>query len=281
MNPQTILPGSEAWPSRVDALAKPPKELVVVGRIPAGPRVAIVGTRRADRAALAFTETLAKDLARLGVCIVSGGAFGVDAAAHRGALAEGSTVAVLAGDIHNPAPRAHAALFEAVPQRGAIVSEHEGGIERATDFLKRNRLIAALADATIVVQAPARSGALSTARHCLRLNRPLLVVPAAPWDPRGKGNLGLLDKGLVCRGVKDVAEVLRLRIPRRRQRARKSALPQELATVREVLSNEPRHVDELARALDRDVALLQQQLLALVLRGEAVCEDGRWLAASR
>jgi DNA processing protein len=141
--------------------------------------VAIVGSRAATAYGSYVAAELAASVAARGLAVVSGGAFGVDAAAHRGALsADGVTVAVLAGGVDVPYPVAHTELFDAVAAQGVLVSEWPPGrpVSRLR-FLVRNRVIAALATGTVVVEAAERSGALNTARHARDLNRRLMAVP--------------------------------------------------------------------------------------------------------
>ena len=141
--------------------------------------VALVGAR----AATAYGEHCASDfgygLARAGVTVVSGGAFGIDACAHRGALAaDGATVLVSAGGLDRPYPSAHRNLFDRIRETGLLVSESPpGAAPQKHRFLSRNRVIAALSSATVVIEAAPRSGALNTAAHCTVLGRPLLAVP--------------------------------------------------------------------------------------------------------
>lgn len=183
--------------------------LRVAGRWPppAGLRVGIVGTRHADPDALEFTSQLAGDLSATGAVVISGGARGIDTAAHHGALSMGGvTLAVLATGFARAYPPENARLFEEVARCGALLSEaQDGWAPRAGLFLQRNRLIAALSDVLVVVQAPARSGALSTARSAQALGRPVFAVPDAPWRPRAVGCLGLLSAGCgICTSARDI-----------------------------------------------------------------------------
>jgi DNA processing protein len=149
--------------------------------------LATLGVRSAGivgaRAATAYGERVAADLAfglaARDFAVVSGGAFGIDAAAHRGALgAGGVTYLVSAGGLDTPYPPANTRLFERCAESGLLIAESPpGAAPRRRRFLTRNRLIAALSSGTVVVEASARSGAINTARHCLRLDRPLMVVP--------------------------------------------------------------------------------------------------------
>ena len=141
--------------------------------------VAVVGSRAATAYGSYVAAEFAASLAARGLAVVSGGAFGIDAAAHRGALgADGVTVAVLACGVDVPYPTAHAELFDAIAAEGVLASEWPPGqhVSRLR-FLVRNRVIAALATGTLVVEAAQRSGALNTARHARDLHRRLMAVP--------------------------------------------------------------------------------------------------------
>ncbi|MEM7448002.1 MAG: DNA-processing protein DprA [Myxococcota bacterium] len=211
--------GNELWPTGLSALRRPPRELRVLGSIADSlgqRRVAIVGTRRADVSALDFAESLSRDLASLDACVVSGGALGIDAAAHRGALsAGGATWAVLPTGFAPCYPAQNQALFRRIQTSGALISELEdGAVPRPSRFIERNRLIAAFSHALVVVQAPLRSGALSTARVAMRLGVPVLAVPASPWDPRGAGGLALLGKGAKpCLGPRSITDTFTEPLP--------------------------------------------------------------------
>ena len=191
----------------------PPKALFVRGKIPSVKRsVGIVGSRAADGEALSFAFELARALAEQGCTIVSGGALGVDSAAHRGALAAGApTLALLATGLVSSYPPQNESLFERIAEQGALASEVEGEVTPLpARFIQRNRLIAALSRVVVVVQAPSRSGALSTASEGRKLRRPLLVVPDAPWRLQGQGGLRILKAAHagLCLGPKDVLNAL-------------------------------------------------------------------------
>ncbi len=151
--------------------------------------VAIVGTRKDHPLAAEFAHDLARELASRGVVIVSGGALGIDTAAHEGALdVGGDTIAVFAGGVDVDYPHDNRRLFSMIRERGAIVS----GQPRGTPpidwmFLHRNALIAALADHVVLVAAPLKSGARSTVSQARKLGREIWVVPGAPWDEASAG----------------------------------------------------------------------------------------------
>ncbi|MFI2752760.1 DNA-processing protein DprA [Cellulomonas sp. P22] len=177
--------------------------------------VALVGSRASTAYGERVATDLAEGLAARGVGVVSGGAYGIDAAAHRGALAVGGcTVVLLAGGVDRPYPQGNARLVEhALASGGAAVSEvPPGAVPLRSRFLQRNRLIAALGSATVVVEAAWRSGALSTAHHAAALLRPLGAVPGPVTSVASAGCHRLLREGAaVC--VTDTAEVLELLAP--------------------------------------------------------------------
>jgi DNA processing protein len=287
----TLRPDDRAWPARLNDLALgAPAELRVLGRLPAlEGAIAIVGTRFADDDAMEFTRSLAADLTVAGRTIVSGGARGIDAAAHLGALdAGGPTLAVLASGFDPPYPLEHAELFQTIAGSGALACEHvDGTPPHGGRFLERNRLIAALASAVVVVQAPVRSGALSTAAIANKLKRPVFTVPYPPWSARGSGCLGLLRRGAqICTSARDV-----LSVPAHRTEAGVVLAPaleekaddfedldEHSRAVLRVLSRRPRHPDELASSLRLPILKVQQCLGQLALLGLAAARnDGRYV----
>jgi len=215
-----LLPGEPGWPFGAVPPDPPCAWLFAAGPdLPSVDRsVALVGGRRASRLRQAAARSLAAGLARAGWCVVSGGAVGVDAAAHQGALdAEGRTVVVLGCGHDVPYPRANTALFCQVRAAGGtLLSEHPPGVRPfAANFLPRNRLIAALGVAVVVIGATSESGSLSTARAAgSRGGGLVLAVPGAPWDPGAAGCNDLIrDGATLVRGLGDVLEALRLATP--------------------------------------------------------------------
>jgi DNA processing protein len=183
---------SPDYPAALRELRAPPDPLWVRGDLPRARGVAIVGMRKCSEEAAAYTRDLARRLTEHGVVVWSGGAKGIDAAAHQGALeAGGITVAVVATGLEECYPPEHASLYERIIRAGGAIVSAFGPTEKANRgaFHYRNGVLSALTEATVIVQARIISGARSTAAHARRLQRPLFVVPAAPWDDRGKGNL--------------------------------------------------------------------------------------------
>jgi DNA processing protein len=171
------------YPLQLGCLPAPPKSLWVVGRLPRpGERlVAIVGARAATAAGCERARAMAADLGRGGAAIVSGGAFGIDAAAHEGALVAGAvTFAVLGCGTDIAYPDRHRGLFARIAKSGGLLSEYPPGTKpRAGQFPARNRIIAGLCEAVVVAEAAMRSGALITARLGRALGRILLAVPGS------------------------------------------------------------------------------------------------------
>jgi DNA processing protein len=211
-------PGDAAYPSALADCPDPPRTLWVRGdlEILQRPTVAIVGTRRATAYAERVTRQLASTFARAGACIISGLARGVDAAAHRGALeVGGATVAVLGTGLDVCYPKGHAAMQRDIGERGLLLSElaPDDAAHRGS-FPKRNRIIAALARATIVVEAGVKSGALITATHALEMNRTVAAVPGPIDVPQAQGSNELLrDGAAVIASMADALALLGLTAP--------------------------------------------------------------------
>jgi DNA processing protein len=206
---------SPDYPALLARIAHPPACLWLRGdpRAPAGPCVAIVGSRAASPYGLQVAERLAADLARAGVTVVSGLARGVDSAAHRGALTTGRTVAILGSGVDVIYPAEHDALADRILRHGgAILSElPPGSPPRRGHFPRRNRLISGLSLAVVVIEASARSGSLQTARFALEQGRDVLAVPGSIVGERFRGSHALLRDGAkLVESASDILEELRL-----------------------------------------------------------------------
>lgn len=173
------------YPVRLRELAGPPDALWVRGALVDGPSVAIVGTRAPSREGEAYARELAATLARRGVTVWSGGALGIDRAAHEGALvAGGRTVLVAGGGLDARYPADVGGLYARVARAGALVGiVPDGAPPQRWVFLARNGVLAAMTDATVIVECPLRSGARSTGAAARRLGRPLWVAAQPPWSP--------------------------------------------------------------------------------------------------
>ena len=186
-----ITPEDLSWPTRVNQLAIPPLGLIVKGDISIlnNPSLAIVGTRNPTPYGVRLAGDFAAGFVDREWDIISGGAYGIDTAAHRGALvAEGRTIAVIASGIDVQYPAGNARLFDEICENGAIISEVMPGVTAMPHrFLIRNRLIAALSLSTLVVEAAFRSGSLRTARDAAGLMRPVMAIPGPISSPSSEG----------------------------------------------------------------------------------------------
>ena len=203
--------GEPEYPALLRRTASAPPVIAVRGNFASLKRskIAIVGARNASAAGLAFTAQLARGIARSGHVIVSGLARGIDARAHQAAIETG-TIAVLAGGLGNIYPAEHEALLERLLEHGAAISEMPFGWEaRGRDFPRRNRIVAGLCRAVVVVEAARRSGSLITARFAAEAGREIFAVPGSPLDPRAEGANDLLRDGATfCTKAEDVTSAL-------------------------------------------------------------------------
>lgn len=202
-----IVLGDAAYPSALAALNAPAPVLWARGRtdLLGHEAVAVVGARVASAAGRRFAQGLAAELGTAGFVVVSGMARGIDAAAHQGALASG-TVAVLGGGVDDIYPPDNAELYARLIEDGCVLSESPVGARaQARDFPRRNRIIAGLSRAVVVVEAEQRSGSLITARLAAEQGREVLAVPGSPLDPRCAGTNDLIRQGAaLCGGLEDV-----------------------------------------------------------------------------
>ena len=267
------------YPPGLRHLSPPPPVLYIRGELPAGPpAIAIVGSRRADAYGREAADLFSRGLAAAGVTVVSGFAQGIDAAAHRGALAapDGRTVAVLGCGLGVDYPRGHARLADEIAARGAQVSEFPCGlIPRAWHFPLRNRSLAALTQGTLVVQAALRSGSLITARHALDLGREVWAVPGRIFDESSLGANALIREGAHL--AQHPADLLEFLVPR--ALAGQLPLPVPAATgpepppgfpgqvFAEIPPGSPRVAEEIAIRLDVTVDKVLAALLELELGG--------------
>lgn len=269
---EALAVGAPSYPTRLLDLAPPPPVVYLRGRIAAGSALAIVGTRRATGAACARAAELAAGLVRAGYAVVSGGAYGVDAAAHLGALDSGGmTTVVFGGGLDRPYPERHIALFERAARQGAVLTPFRPGTPPLRGgFLARNRIIAALSEAVIVVEAGWRSGARSTALAARALGRVVFAMPGSP----GTGRLlaeGALEVGSAEEALGALSGCSRSAV------ARPAVLrcAPEREAILEALAAAPQSPAEtIARRAGVHPAQALAELMALVLEGRVVQQPG-------
>ncbi len=281
-----IGPDDAAYPTLLREMYEPPRFLAVDGSLddPPEKRVAIVGSRTTDRRARDAAADIAGALAARGYCVVSGLARGVDSAAHEGALAGGGrTIAVLGTGLDIVYPEENVALARRIARQGALVSSFPPGARpHRHHFPIRNKTIAGLCRAVLVVQASEKSGALITARYALHANREVFAMPGPVGDPRYVGSNRLLRDGAhLCLDLGDlvgelegVAAALAIWTAAESGRAGGSgatdgALPLtgDEQAVLDHLASDPTHVDEIARDLDLPPGALLSLLLTMEIKG--------------
>lgn len=262
-----LVPGDPAWPAGLDDLAHvepvsgmtgAPLGLWIRGNVDiwtVRPTVALVGSRASTPYGERIAADFAATLAERGVCVGSGAAYGIDAAAHRGALSSGGpTWAALAGGVDEPYPRLNAALIEHIADQGALVSEYPLG-EHPTRprFLARNRLIAALAQAVVIVEAGVRSGARNSGSWATALARPLLAVPGPITSATAQTPHRLIRSGeaVLASSVDDILEAVTPLGTVHDARPRREQLidglaPDERAVYEALPARGRRRVDEIA-----------------------------------
>jgi DNA processing protein len=270
------------YPVLLAAIHDPPSEVFVRGSGELAdlsrPAVAIVGARACSAYGRSVARSLARELAAAGVVVVSGMARGIDGDAHRGALdAGGITVAVLGCGVDRDYPAAHAELARRICERGLVVSEYEPGIEPAPwRFPARNRIIAGLCQATVVVEARERSGALITADFALEEGRDVLAVPGEITSALSGGTNALLRLGAVpvtC--ARDILEVFGFSPMVRKEAAVGPAAQELLSRLRDGALT----VDELVRSAGIDPARVSAALVELELANLIALEDGVYRAS--
>ena len=276
--------GDPRYPEPLASLDDAPPLLLLKGRIEAlaVPLIAIVGARNATANGRKFAKTLAADLAKAGVAVISGMARGIDGAAHDGALTAGSTVAVLAGGADVIYPPEHRELYGRIAEAGAVVSEMPPGTEpQAALFPRRNRIISGASRGVVVVEATLRSGSLITARFAAEQGRDVFAVPGSPLDPRAQGPNGLIrDGATLIQSADDVLSSLQfLRVlpvnfssppppsPEPIENTSINIAPDHRQRVEAALSPTPVAVDELIRQCQVSAAVLATILLELELAG--------------
>lgn len=292
MSARLIASSEPDYPPLLAQLDAPPPLLAIRGdpNWLKRPTIALVGSREGSGAALMFAERLAADLGAAGYTIVSGLARGVDAAAHKGALATG-TVAVLAGGLDHPYPPQNLKLHEAICEQGAVVAEAPlGTIARARDFPRRNAIISGVSRAVIVIEAALRSGSLITARAAADQGRDVMAAPGSPLDARARGSNALIKQGAtLIENAEDVIAALGESAPPLRPLSAgplfdviETAPPSTKLQkqILDLLSPTPIHVNDIARLTEAPAGAVAAALTELELNGRAASLPGGYAASS-
>jgi DNA processing protein len=286
------------YPALLRNSASPPAALYLAGDASLlwRAQLAVVGSRRPSAAGREHAHAFANACASAGAVVTSGLACGVDAAAHLGALEHGTTIAVLGNGIERCYPRSHRALLERIANEGVVVSEHPPETpSRKQHFPSRNRLIAGLSLATLVVEAALPSGALITARRAADAGREVFALPGSIHNPMARGCHQLIREGAAL--VETPEEVLSLLAPLAQSSREflRGALPADAAAMaksallnggetetgdrREILramSHDPVNIDQLCQRTGLTVGPLSAMLVSLELEGKITAEHGRY-----
>lgn len=293
-----LVHGEDAYPAALLDIPDAPPILWALGDVSLlnRPAIGMVGARNASSLGVRMARRLALGLSEAGFTVVSGLARGIDTAAHEAALeADGRTIAVMAGGIDVIYPPENAALAAAIDANGCRISEHPPGLQpQARHFPLRNRIVAGLARAVIVVEAAAKSGSLITTRAALDYGRDVMAVPGHPFDARASGcNMLIRDGAVLVRGTSDVLEALGSPTTTRPEpEVRLVPLPgpkegqqrplKEVALLHSMILNRlgpsPLAEDQLMRDLNVTSAQLAPELLMLELDGRIARQPGGLLS---
>ncbi len=285
---QFLLPSDDAFPARLRQIPSPPAALFVRGApLEDTLAVAIVGTRKKTPYGERCATFFASELAHIGATIVSGLALGLDGVAHRATIeASGTTIAVVPGGIDDRSivPQSHLPLAKRIlDTRGTLCSERAPGATTFPfDYLHRNRLIAGLADAVIVVEGDHDSGALVTARHALEQGKEVLAIPGSIWSTASRGTNALIRDGAVlCATMDDALNALKLRDPHRAREAARTreilpASPEEAEVL--ALLDTPTLLDDLVRKSKKSPGVISGIVSVLEMKGRVIAVGPRTYA---
>lgn len=273
MKINSILPEKHQFLQIISTIAHVPERLYILGALPETrvPTVAIVGSRKPTSYGKEVTYQLAYELAKKGVVIISGLAYGVDAIAHRAALdAGGTTIAILANGLDTIYPSAHAGLAKQIlAQGGAIISEYEPAVgARDFQFLARNRIVSGLADAVIVTEAAARSGTLATINHALDQNKEVFAVPGNITSPLSVGCNNVIKQGAhPITSANDLLEIIAPHLLEPQTTLALGSNPQEI-TIIKLLQQGVRAGEQLQQQSGIPAAEFSQTLSMLEINGD-------------
>lgn len=270
-----IVPDDPCYPSQLLLMNDQPLGLYVIGRLPDNvyPMVSIVGSRRISDYGAAVCNKIAGELAKAGVSIVSGMAMGIDAVAHKSAIdAGGTTVAVMGTGADVCYPAVNTNLYNEIKNRGCIISEYPLGTRPyKANFPYRNRIIACISRATLVIEAAEKSGSLITANKAIENGRIVMAVPGNITSSLSKGCNGLIRKGCVpITKTEDVMEELGIKMSERElKNSEKELIPlaKDEKMLYDCISYEPITADELTEKLNMDAGEVACLLTMLELKG--------------
>ena len=276
---QEILAMEEEFPDRLREIPDSPKCIYLIGRLPKKeePTVGIIGARNGTDYGKRVALSLARELAAYGIGIVSGMAYGIDSAAHKGALeGGGKTYAVLGSGADVCYPAVNQRLYEEIKERGGVISEYTPGSPPLPHhFVERNRLIAGLSDVLIVVEARERSGTFITVDRALEQGKQVFAVPGRISDALSKGcNKLLMDGAGICLSKDDILHCFSIEV--KEEKESKKFLNEEEKKVYQALNIDEKHIDRLAKELNMPVKKLYPILIGLELSGYCESKGNRY-----
>ena len=274
-----ILALESAFPERLREIPDSPSCIYCKGRLPEKDEhtVGIIGARDGTDYGKAVARKLAGELSEYGISIISGMAYGIDSAAHLGALdAKGRTYAILGCGVNICYPSVNYRLYQKIMENGGVISEYAPGAPPLPHhFVERNRLIAGLADILLVVEAKEKSGTFITVDRALEQGKQVFAVPGRITDPLSKGCNKLIREGAaVCLSKEDILECFS--IDSEKESTRRLSLEGEERKVFEALDLEKKHVDILSRELSMPLKSLYAILLQLELAGYCISESNAY-----
>jgi len=269
-----IIETDEAYPQLLKEIPSAPYILYMKGEMDLNaPMISIVGSRKYTDYGSQVTYALAKDLAKAGITVVSGMAYGIDSIAHRGALdGGGKTIAVLGNSLDNKSiyPTSNLRLSQEIAQSGCLLSdlpiETHAGIG---NFPARNRIVAGLSMGTLIVEAGEKSGTLITSNLALDFNREVFAIPGSIFSPQSLGTNDLIKKGAkVVTSIRDILEELHLgEVPQKTALSTKLPDNKEEAAILHILSSDPLHIDNISKVSKLGTATVAATLAMLEIKG--------------
>ncbi len=277
--------GNDDYPELLSEIYDPPPVIFSAGKITAEDynAVTVVGTRRATGYGRAAAKKISGGLAELGITVISGAATGIDREAHLGAInSKGRTIGVLGGGLDRRYPRSNYKLMDDISKRGALISEFPcKSSPRPYNFPKRNRIISGLSLGVVVVEAPARSGALITAYQAMEQNRSVYAVPGSIFSSKSAGCAKLIKEGAIpVTSVEDIIEDIKPQIrpeeiKSRRLDRQKNCLSKDAKKIIKVLKNEPLNVDKIHAQTKIGINIIISELTILEMAGEIEEIEGK------
>lgn len=280
---KSVTADDKNYPTLLKEISDRPEKIYYLGKLPETNEViiAVVGTRKATSEGIRLAKQISHELAARGITVASGLAFGIDGAAHEGALiGGGKTIAVLANGLSPISPRAHYGLAQKIlKQNGCLISEYsESQPYHQGQFLERNRLISGLGLAMVVVEAPIRSGSLSTARHALNQGREVFVTPGPANHPNYEGSHMLIRNGArLVTSADEILEDLNLlslkAVVKEKKQVKVNIEDKDGLAVFEAVRKvrEPLNIDKIIEITKLEPQIVNQKLTFLIL--ESLLEE--------